>query len=393
MHKTQVIRRGAQARRTALGLLPTPSLPLGLVLGLALGLSGCGKPPEEKVELVRPVRAVTVALAPVAQTTTYSGDVWPRYQSALGFRIPGKMLERRVDAGQRVTAGQVLALLDPEDVRLAADRARSALSAAEADLAQAQLDHDRYKKLLASQTISQAEFDRRLNVLNAASSRAASARAELDMARNQTDYAALKADADGVVVSVEAEAGEVVMAGKPIVRVAQTSEKDVVIAVPESRLADLKAAGRIEVALWADPSHRHAGTVREIAPRADTTTRTYAVKVAVEDPSDQVRLGMTATVNFIAGGQGEAIMITPSALTQVGEAPAVWVVEPASEGGEAGGPTVGIVKLRPIKVLAYREDSVVVAEGLKPGEIVVTAGANKLAADQRVRVLDKAARL
>jgi RND family efflux transporter MFP subunit len=359
-----------------------------------------------------------VALAPVAQTTTYSGDVWPRFQSALGFRIPGKMIARRVDAGQRVTAGQVLALLDPEDVRLAADRARSALSAAEADLSQAQVDHDRYKKLLASQTISQAEFDRRLNVLNAAASRAASARAELDLARNQTDYAALKADADGVVVSVEAEAGEVVMAGRPIVRVAQTSEKDVVIAVPESRLADLKAAGRIEVALWADPSHRHTGSVREIAPRADTTTRTYAVKVAVDDPTDQVRLGMTATVAFIAGGQGEAIMIPPSALTQVGEAAAVWVVEPASAGTEgkaptegapaegsptegsptagsptAGGPTVGTVKLRPIKVLAYREDAVVVAEGLKPGEIVVTAGANKLAADQRVRVLDKAARL
>jgi RND family efflux transporter MFP subunit len=391
MHKTQVTRRGALARRPALGLIPA------ITLALALTLAGCGKPPEEKVELVRPVRAVTVALAPVAQTTTYSGDVWPRFQSALGFRIPGKMIARRVDAGQRVMAGQVLALLDPEDVRLAADRARSALSAAEADLSQAQVDHDRYKKLLASQTISQAEFDRRLNVLNAAASRAASARAELDLARNQTDYAALKADADGVVVSVEAEAGEVVMAGRPIVRVAQTSEKDVVIAVPESRLADLKAAGRIEVALWADPSHRHTGSVREIAPRADTVTRTYAVKVAVEDPSDQVRLGMTATVAFIAGGQGEAIMIPPSALTQVGEAAAVWVVEHA-EGGEAGAPTVGAptvgtVKLRPIKVLAYREDAVVVAEGLKPGEIVVTAGANKLAADQRVRVLDKAARL
>ena len=385
MHMTQVTRGAAPARRSALALLP--------VISLALMLAGCGKPPEEKVELVRPVRALAVTLAPVAQTTTYSGDVWPRFQSALGFRIPGKMTERRVDVGQRVTAGQVLALLDPEDVRLAADRARSGLSAAEADLAQAQLDHDRYKKLLASQTISQAEFDRRLNILNAASSRASSARAELDMARNQTDYSTLKADADGVVVSVEAEAGEVVMAGKPIVRVAQTAAKDVVVAVPESRLGDLRAAGRIEVALWADPSHKHVGTVREIAPRADTTTRTYAVKVAVEDPTDEVRLGMTATVAFIAGGQGEAIMIPPSALTQVGEAPAVWVVEPASEGSEAGGPTVGTVKLRPIKVLAYREDSVLVSEGLKPGEIVVTAGANKLAADQRVRVLDKAARL
>jgi membrane fusion protein, multidrug efflux system len=385
MHMTQDTRGRGYAHRSALALLPA--------LSLALLLAGCGKPPEAKVELVRPVRAVAVAMAPVAQTTTYSGDVWPRFQSALGFRLPGKIIERRVDVGQRVTAGQVLALLDPEDVRLAADRARSGLSAAEADLAQAQLDHDRYKKLLVSQTISQAEFDRRLNILTAASSRAASARAELDMARNQTDYSTLKADADGVVVSVEAEAGEVVMAGKPIVRIAQTGAKDVVIAVPESRLADLRAGSRIEVALWADPSAKHEGTVREIAPRADTTTRTYAVKVAVDDPTDQVRLGMTATVAFIAGGQGEAIMIPSTALTQVGEAPAVWVVEAATESGNPADPIVGTVKLRPIKVLAYREETVVVAEGLKPGEVVVTAGAHKLAADQRVRVLDKAARL
>jgi multidrug efflux system membrane fusion protein len=348
-----------------------------------LALAGCEKPPETKAELIRPVRVVAVAPAPLARTTTYSGDVWPRYQSAVGFRIGGKMVERRVDVGQRVTQGQVLATLDPEDVRLAADRARSALAAAEADLAQARLDHDRYKTLLASNTISQAEFDRRLNTLNAAASRARSARADLDMARNQADYAELKADADGVVVSVEAEAGEVVTAGKPIVRIAQTAAKEVVIAVPESRLSEVRGAGRIEVALWADPTRRHAGTVREVAPRADAATRTYEVKVAVDDATDEIELGMTATVTFVLGDTAEAIMVPPSALTQQGQDPAVWVVDQQS----------GTVKLRPIRVASYREDAVVVADGLQAGELVVTAGANKLAADQRVRVLDKAARL
>jgi RND family efflux transporter MFP subunit len=363
-------RRGARAPLAALLLAP-------------LALWSCAPPPAQKAEVVRPVRAEAVALQPLVETVTYSGDVRPRFESALGFRIAGKIETRPAEVGLVVRQGDVLARLDPADVALAAGRARSALGLAEADLAQAQLDHDRYKALRASGTISQAEYDRRLTQVNVAKARVAAARADLDLARNQADYADLVADADGIVVAVAAEAGEVVAAGQPVARLAHSAAKEVVIAVPEGRIQDVRAAEAVAVALWADPGRGHRGTVREIAPQADPVTRTYAVKVAVDDPEGAMQLGMTASVTFSNGDTAQAIVVPPTALTQEGTAPGVWVVDPAT----------GTVALRRITVARYQEDRVIVAEGLAPGDVVVTAGAHKLSAGQKVRVLDKAARL
>lgn len=346
-----------------------------ILTALAVALAGCGNTKTEP-DHVRPVIVQKVQIGAAATRDVYSGEVRARYETDLGFRVGGKILARAVDAGARVTQGQVLARLDPDDARLAADAARAQFASAESEQALAKAERERYADLLARKFISQSAFDAKHNALNAAQAKLEQARSQAAISTNQATYTTLAADADGVVLSVAAEPGQVVAAGQPVLRLARAGEKEVVVNAPEGQLARFKAGEEVAIALWAEPQTLFRGKIREIAGGADPVTRTYAVRVSAIDPPKGVQIGMTASVHFAPAHDAALVLLPLSAIAGDRNAPAVWVVNPATSK----------VRLRPVKVGQFREDGATVTEGLAEGELVVTAGVHKLRPDQTVRV-------
>jgi RND family efflux transporter MFP subunit len=339
-------------------------------------LAACSKdapPPED----VRPVRALTLAAGAVQANAEFSGDVRPRYESRLGFRVGGKISARKVDVGAGVKRGTLLMQLDPQDLRLGQAQAQANLRAAQtnADLARAELK--RYQDLRGQNFVSQAVLDQKLAASHSSQASVEAARAQLREQANQTGYASLESDTDGVVTGIDAEVGQVVQAGTPVVRVARTDEKEVVIGVPEDQVEALRQVGEVRVRLWADPNRAIAGKIREVSPVADPATRTYTVKVSIP-ASEDVRLGMTAVVQLAsqAAEASAAQLRAPlSALVENKGASSVWVIEN------------GAVRLQPVRLGGVSGNDVVLASGVKPGQTIVTAGVNLLKNGQKVKIL------
>ena len=366
--------------------MPTPHLRQrrGLIL-VALPLlafvAGCQKS-SERPDDTRPVHAVKVTLGADDQEASYTGDVRARWESALGFRVPGKIVSRMVEVGQQVKTGQVLARLDPEDQKLSAEAAKQQLVAARSDHRQAKDDLARYKNLIDKGFVSAAEYDKRKTTFDTAAARLEQATAQLEISRNQTAYTTLKADQDGVVTAVQAEVGQVVSAGQSVVKVARLDEKEVAVNVPENRLAELRATKEVDVTLWAAPGTVYKGRIREVSPSADNVTRTYTVKVTVLAPDAAVQLGMTANVFLKGNSRIEAARLPLTALFQKGTEPAVWVIDPKTTQ----------VSLKPVQVGRYTQDYVTIVSGLNDGDLVVRAGVHKLTPGEKVRVLADAAK-
>jgi RND family efflux transporter MFP subunit len=357
-----------------------PARLIAVALFAALSVAACAKhdaPPPAP----RTVLAQVVGTRPADGANVYSGEVRARYENDLAFRVGGKVTARYVDVGAAVRKGQPLARLDPQDAQLAAEGARSALAAAQADHALATAEVERYRDLYAKKFVSQAVLDARETAFNTTKARLEQARAQLATAQNQSAYTTLTAESDGVITAANVEAGQVVSAGQTVMRFARPAEKEVVINVPESRLADLRAAERIAVAVLAAPDRPYAGVIREVAPNADPATRTFAVKITLPDADEAVQLGMTANVALGERAGRDAISVPLTALTQIDGNAAVWVVDPGTSK----------INLRPVTVGAYREDGATIAAGLKAGEVVVTAGVHKLLAGETVRVESDAA--
>ena len=338
-----------------------------LAVALLAVVASCDKRTEAPAS-TRPVRAIEIALQPDEQDTSYTGDVRARWESALGFRVPGKIVARLVEVGSRVHKSDVLARLDPEDQRLSAEAARQQLRAARSDYEQAKADLVRYKDLVAKGFVSAAEFDRRQTAFDTAAAHLEQATAQLELNRNQAAYTQLRADHDGVVTAVQAEVGQVVSAGQPVVKVARLEEKEVAVSVPENRLAELRAPREVDITLWATPGKTYQGRIREISPSADAVTRTYTVKVTVLDPDSAVQLGMTANVFLREATRPLVARLPLTALFQKGNEPAVWVIDPKT----------GQVSLREVQIGRYTQDYVIVVSGLQAGELVVRAGVHKL---------------
>lgn len=343
------------------------------MITIALLLAACSKQPPRTDE-PRPVRAIVLAASEAGSVREFAGEVRPRYESRLGFRVGGKIAARKVDVGALVKRGQVLMQLDPQDLRLGQAAALANLRAAETGRDLAAADLKRYQELRAQNFVSQAVLDARQAAYKQAEASVEAARASASGQGNQAAYANLVADADGVVTAIDAEAGQVVAAGAPVVRVARTDEKEVVIGVPEDGVDAVRKAGGATVRLWAEPGRAIEGRVREIAPAADPATRTYAVKVSL--PAEpMVRLGMTATVRFRVA-QGTAQLRVPlTALVEDKGRSAVWVVEQ------------GVVHLAPVRVEGPSGNEIVLAGGVRPGQAVVTAGVHVLSEGQKVRIL------
>jgi len=350
-----------------------------LALSAAL-LSACSKPAPPVAD-VRPVRAVTLAAGGIALNATFPGDVRPRYESRLGFRVGGKISARKVDVGTVVKRGTVLMQLDPQDLRLGQAQAGANLRAAETSLALAQAELERYQNLRAQNFVSQAVLDEKVAAARSSQATVEAGRAALREQTNQAAYATLASDTGGVVTAIDAEVGQVVAAGTPVVRVARTDEKEVVIGVPEDQVGELRKVGEVKVKLWVDPDRSIAGRIREVSPMADPATRTYTVKVAVP-PRDDVRLGMTAVVELVRRPSRDdaALRVPLSALHQDKGVTSVWVIEN------------GAVKRVPVRVGGVAGNEVVLASGdkgsgIRAGQTVVTAGVNLLKDGQRVKVL------
>jgi len=343
---------------------------------LAAALLGACSKPAPPAPDVRPVRAITLAAADVGVSAEFSGDVRPRYESRLGFRVGGKISARKVEVGGIVKRGTLLMQLDPQDLRLGQARAQASLRAAETTLELAQAELKRYQNLRSQNFVSQAVLDEKVAAARSSQATVESSRAALREQVNQTGYANLVADTDGVVTAIDAEVGQVVAAGTPVVRVARTDEKEVVIGVPEGQVGALRSVGEVAVRLWADPGRSIPGRIREVSPMADPATRTYTVKVAVP-ARDDVRLGMTAVVELKqrAAGGGPALRVPLSALHQDKGVTALWVIEN------------GAVRLVPVRVGGVSGNEVVLAEGVRAGQTVVTAGVNLLKNGQKVKIL------
>ncbi|MGO4328465.1 efflux RND transporter periplasmic adaptor subunit [Cupriavidus sp. 2TAF22] len=357
----------------------------GRVTTLALAcllclLAGCG-PKAARAPEIRPVRLMHLQAGAGKTDLEFSGDVRPRIESRLGFRVGGKIAARLVDVGATVRKGQPLARLDPTDLGLAEASSRAQFDAARTDRDLAAADLKRYNDLFAKGFISAAEQQRRQATLDAAASRLRQAEAGLRNQSNQTAYAVLPADADGVVTAIDAEVGQVVTAGQSVVRVAQTAEKEVAVGLPEDQVERLRGISDVTVRTWAGPARALPGHVREIAPMADPVTRTYAARISVPNPPADFKFGMTAVVTFTRTGDSTALRVPLSALLQQDGSNQVWVYESAA----------GTVSPVSVTLGELQGNEVQVTKGLVPGQTIVTAGVHLLKPGQKVKPLQSVA--
>lgn len=353
-----------------------------LIMTAALALTACSRPPAPQ-EPIRSVKLLTVGTGSVVARSEYAGEVRARTESRLGFRVGGKLVQRPAEVGQRVKPGQLLAQLDAQDLALSSQAAQAQVSAAQTQRDLAAADLKRYQDLLAQGFVSGAEIERRQATLQSAEATLRQAKAQGAVQGNQAAYARLLADGAGVVVAVEAEVGQVVAAGTPVVRLARDGARDVVIAVPEDRVAQIQPGMAAQVRLWAGAGAASSATpldatVREVAASADATTRTYQVKLSLPDQAT-VPLGATAYVTMGGASTAQAVIKLPtSALTRSDQGDrsgsAVWVFDAAAS----------TVQPRPVQVAGADGNQMVIVAGLKPGEEVVAAGVHVLSPGQKV---------
>jgi RND family efflux transporter MFP subunit len=349
--------------------------PLAAVASLIV-LAGCQAETAPLARNDRPVQVERVTLSTPDAAREFVGVVRARYETDLGFRVGGKIVSRLVNVGDRVHAGDIVAKLDPQDLKLQVQSAEAELGAATSNLAQATSDAARYATLKARGFAAIADFDRKQLAKDEAEGRLERARRSLDLARNQLDYAELKAGADGVITAALAEAGQVVAIGQAVARLAHRGEKEADVALPEAWLGDARAA-LATVKLWSDPNRRFAAHLRELAPQADSATRTYAARFTIDDADDTVALGMTATVMLTTAAQTNVVRLPLSAVLNRGAGPFVYVID-----------DTGALVQRLVTVASFTEAGAIVTAGLEAGERVVTLGVQKLVAGLKVRAVE-----
>jgi multidrug efflux system membrane fusion protein len=346
-----------------------------LAILTAILVAGCSKP-VEKVDDVRPVRAIRLTADTVDVVAEFSGEVRPRIESRLAFQAGGKIVARKVEIGTTVKRGQILMQLDPQDLKLAQAQANAALQAATSnrDLASAELK--RYRELREKNFVSQAVLDSKLGAFKSAQAAYEQALAGFRSQSNLAGYSALHADVDGVVTGIEAEVGQVVAAGAPVVSIARTDEKEIVIGIPEDKVGTLRQVSEIRVRTWARPEEVIVGEIREVSPVADPATRTYAARIGIPRAPEHVRLGMTAYVAFVEQTPDALIKLPLTALFKHGQGSAVWVVDK------------GQVNAAPVEVAGTSGNEILVSRGVSVGQTVVTAGVNVLKPGQQVKILE-----
>lgn len=340
-----------------------------------LGLAACSKSPPVE-DPVRAVRTLTVQAGSVALQHEYAAEIRARVESRLSFQVPGKLVSRVANLGEHVSAGRPLARLDARDLLLGQEAAQASLTSAKALLALAENEYKRFKELRDQGFISGLELDRRETTLNAARATVQQAQAQTSLQGNQAGYAVLTSHTSGVVTAVDAEPGMVLAAGTPVLRLAHDGPRDAVFSVPEDRIGAVRAmmgrGGLLHLRVWGSDAEPVAATVREVSAAADPTSRTFLVKADVG--AAPVRLGQTATV-LVNAPVGAAIKLPLHAVFGQGQQSMVWLVDRQAM----------TVRQQPISVAGADGNLVVVAKGLTPGDVVVTAGVHTLTQGQKVR--------
>lgn len=349
-----------------------------LIVGLALALSACNEASSNNAVEMRPVRTTIAKPQPIENGRSGVGEIKPRYESDIGFRISGKLVARLVDVGAGVRQGDVLARLDDQDYRNRLRSAEADIVAADAVLDESRNAEARQRFLLGRGVTTQANYDTAVKNLRSNEAKVESARAAMEIARDQLRYAVLVADFDGIVTAVGAEPGQIVNTGQMVVRLARPAEKDAVFAVAEAEFhTNPKQPPEVAVSLLSDPTITATGHVREISPVADPTTRTFQVKVTLKAPPEAMRFG-ASVMGRLKAALPEVILLPGAALFDQGGHPAVWIVDPATM----------TVSLKRVTVDRYEADRIVVSEGLANGDVIVTAGVNRLRESQAVRLIE-----
>ncbi|MBP2311286.1 efflux RND transporter periplasmic adaptor subunit [Azospirillum soli] len=363
----------------------TPASPLSIVLlapALALALAACepqGGHQADAAPVIRPVRTITVEPVTFRMAASATGTIEARADADLGFRIAGKLIERKVDVSDQVKAGDVLARLDDQDQRNALRTAEANLASAQADQVQARNEEARKRELLANGNTPQAQYDAALLAMRTADAKVVATQAALQSARDRVGYTELTADRDGVVTTVGAEPGQVVEAGQMVVRVAQPEEREAVFNVPETGIRAAPKDPVIEVSLAGAPDITAVGRVREVSPQADPVTRTHTVRIALDNPPDALRLGATV-VGRLKQPPAPVVELPGTALLEDAGRSFVWVVDPKAQ----------TVRRQPVVIRPREGDGpIIVTEGLARGDVVVSAGVNSLSEGQRIRFNQK----
>ena len=359
-------------------LLPFGSGAIG-AFALTLALAACQKEEKAAAAPVRPVRTVTVELQQGGEKVSLTGEIQPRYQADLGFRVNGKILERPVDVGTEVKKNELLARLDPQQYKQDLEVAKAEVAKADAEVTRARAQEYRQRELLKNGHTTQVAYDQALKTLKTAEAEADAVRARQVQASENLGYTDLKADADGVISAIGADPGQVVSAGQMVVRLAQPGEREAVFNIAEGAFKNRPTDPTVTIHLVSNPEIETVGRVRYISPQADPATRTYTVRVSLPDAPREMRLGANV-VGTVTLDQGQTVAIPGSALFQKDGKPAVWLVEKDNT-----------VQLKPIAVQRYQGDSVIVGDGLTQGDVVVTAGVQKLLPGQKVALMDASA--
>ena len=339
----------------------------------SLLLSGCGGAKVSEEQPPR-VRSLTIKLSGNNQTAVYSGEVKGRYESQLAFQVGGRIVSRNVELGSRVQAGDILMEIDPKDVQQSVAITSAQLYSARSQLTLAKNNLARYKELFEQNAISRAQYEQYVTAHDAAEAAVRAAAAQNIQGSHQLGYTGLRANSPGVISSISAEAGQVVAAGQTVLTLVQDGEREVEINVPENRYKEILNAKDIKITFWALPDRAVNGSVREISPMADPVSRTYKVRITLQNPPPEMNLGMTATVTTALPFAQSSAYIPLSAIYQTGNSPAVWVA------------ANGAVTLRPVTLGTFGDGTVQVTGGLQDGDIVVTAGVHTLKEGQKVRL-------
>ena len=343
-------------------------------------LSGCGvRTPAKspvKVEVLR------VELTEAAKTMTLTGEIRAQVESDLGFRTDGRITERLVGVGDHVSSGQILAKLDPQEQQATVDAAESDVRAEEAKLRNETSNLDRQKLLLSRKTAPQSEYDRAEESFRTAQSSLEAAKAKLGTARDALGQTELRAGNAGTITARNAEIGQVISAGQRVFVLAHDGPRDAVFNVNESVFGQqpIDRNVPIEIKLVTDPSIHTTGKVREITPTLSGAGGTLAIKVGLDESPPAMTLGAAVF------GEGprpldsqEAITLPPGSLASAAGQPSVWIVDPATSA----------VSARPITIARYETDGVIVAAGLRPGDLVVTRNAQKMSPNQTVAIAEE----
>jgi len=346
---------------------------LGASLVLLLAACKEDKPVEQ---VIRPVKAIIVAEQAAERSRTFSGSVRARIESPLSFRVAGKITERFVNVGDKVAVGQVIATLDETDLKLSENSARAAVESARTRLDVARDALTRAKALLPNGYIPKATVDQRQLEFDAAKAALEAAEAQARQAGNATGYAALASGKAGIVTAVQAEPGQVVAAGAPVISLAEDGQIEVALNVPEQDVTHIASGQPVPLRLWANEDIRAEGRIREIGGQADSGSRTYSVRVSVLNPPSAMRLGMTATATLGLGAEAPHIVVPVTALTQFEGRDAVFIADRITQ----------TVAPRFVETDGVGPDGVKLRDGLKAGDVVVTGGVQFLVTGMKVRL-------